>query len=146
MSKYLNISWEQFHRDTQSLAQQLRNTNRKWSGIIGVARGGLVPAAIIAHELGIRLVDTICINSYDDETLKSKNLEVLKRVTSEDDTLIVVDDLVDTGSTFDVILSMVPNAYRCAVYAKPLGISSTDSFIKEVPQETWLVFPWEESK
>ena len=58
------VSWEQVQRDCRALAWKLLDIRSDWSRLITVARGGLVPAAIIARELNIRLVDTICISSY----------------------------------------------------------------------------------
>jgi xanthine phosphoribosyltransferase len=59
------VSWDELHRQTRALA---RNLSRKaaWAGIVAVARGGLVPAAIAARELGVRRVETLCVASYDD--------------------------------------------------------------------------------
>jgi len=59
------ISWDQLHRDAKALSWRLHDRDRKWTGIVAVTRGGLVPAAIIARELGIHLIDTVCITSYD---------------------------------------------------------------------------------
>ncbi len=57
------ISWEQIHRDCKALAWRLVGIG-KWKRIVGIARGGLIPAAIIARELSIRLVETVCVSSY----------------------------------------------------------------------------------
>ena len=58
------IAWEELHRNARALAWRLLD-HGPWKGIIAITRGGLVPAAIIARELDIRLIDTICISSYD---------------------------------------------------------------------------------
>ncbi len=57
------IAWEELHRNARALAWRLLD-HGPWKGIIAITRGGLVPAAIIARELDIRLIDTICISSY----------------------------------------------------------------------------------
>ena len=54
------ISWVELHRDARFLSQELHRKG-PWKGIIAVTRGGLVPAALVARELDIRLVDTICV-------------------------------------------------------------------------------------
>ena len=58
------ISWVELHRDARYLSEVLHQKG-PWKGIIAVTRGGLVPAALVARELDIRLVDTICVTSYD---------------------------------------------------------------------------------
>lgn len=61
------ISWAELHRDTRFLSHMLHEKG-PWKGIIAITRGGLVPAALIARELDIRLIDTICVTSYDSGT------------------------------------------------------------------------------
>ena len=58
------ISWVELHRDARYLSEVLHKKG-PWKGIIAVTRGGLVPAALVARELDIRLIDTICVTSYD---------------------------------------------------------------------------------
>ena len=91
----LSLSWDELHQDTRALAQRL--ADRSFTAIAGIARGGLVPAAIIARELGIRQVDTICIASYDDHIQGQARL--LKGIDGDGSGLLVIDDLVDTGVT-----------------------------------------------
>jgi xanthine phosphoribosyltransferase len=138
------VSWEQFHRDSRALAWRLLDTKKKWDRIIAVARGGLIPAAIIARELDIHYVDTICISSY---TLQyQRELSILKRVTEfkdRGDRYLIIDDLVDTGKTGKAVRDMIPRAYFATVYAKPDGRPMVDTFVTEVSQDTWVLFPWD---
>src|SRR5260370_16971139 len=62
-AKTLPVSWDELHRHSRALAWRLIELG-PWQGIIAVTRGGLVPAAIVARELDVRLVDTVCISSY----------------------------------------------------------------------------------
>ena len=134
------VSWEQIHRDSRALAWRLVGI-RKWERLVGVARGGLVPAAIIARELDIRLVDTICVSSY---TIRTQGeLTVLKQIPGDGEGWLIVDDLVDTGKTARVVRNMMPRAHFATVYAKPEGRPYVDTFITEVSQDTWILFPWD---
>jgi xanthine phosphoribosyltransferase len=138
------LSWEEFHRDTRALAETLR-ARGPWDGIIAVARGGLVPAAIVANILGIRSIDTMCISSYSDATkAKDMDLEVLRSVGEKEGRWLVIDDLVDTGETAKMVRRLVPSASIACVYAKPAGQPHTDFFVTNFEQHTWIVFPWEE--
>ncbi len=112
-----------------------------WKGIFAITRGGLVPAAIIARELDIRLIDTICLASYDWQNQGSAN--ILKPVTNEGEGWLLIDDLVDTGKTAKIARDMVPKAHFATVYAKPEGRPNVDTFITEVSQDTWILFPWD---
>lgn len=134
------ISWEQLHRDVRALSWRLLEI-RKWRGITAITRGGLVPAAIIARELDIHLVDTVCISSY---TWKDQGtIEILKPVAEDGEDWLLVDDLVDTGKTAAMVREMIPRAHFATVYAKPAGRPLVDTFITEVSQDTWILFPWD---
>ncbi len=115
--RYFSVNWEQFHRDSRVLAWRLLETKKKWERIIAVARGGLVPAAIIARELDIRYIDTICISSY---SLKSqREMSILKSITELKDRgkkYLIIDDLVDTGKTGKAVRDMIPGAYFANMY------------------------------
>ena len=140
--KTYSISWEKIHQDCKSLAERLHGMGR-WERIVGIARGGLVPTAIVARELGIRLVDTVCISSYTLRTQGRPN--ILKGITTEDGgrNWLIVDDLVDTGKTAQVVRALFSNACFATVYAKPEGRPFVDTFITEVSQDTWILFPWD---
>ena len=139
-TKTFPISWEQLHRDAKALAWRLVDMNT-WKGIIAITRGGLVPASIIARELEIRLVDTVCISSYDFKEMGESN--ILKSVDIDDADWLLVDDLVDTGRTANIVRDMLPKAHFATVYAKPEGRPLVDTFITEVSQDTWILFPWD---
>ena len=113
----------------------------KWQGIVAITRGGLVPASIIARELEIRLVDTVCVSSYD--VRSQGEISVLKSVDMDGKDWLLVDDLVDTGQTARIVRDMLPKAHFATVYAKPEGRPLVDTFITEVSQDTWILFPWD---
>ena len=114
-----------------------------FKGIVAVTRGGMVPAAIIARELEIRLVDTVCVASYDGKN-QQDDTEVLKStVGGAGEDWLIVDDLVDTGKTGRVVRKLLPKAHFAAVYAKPAGKPLVDTYITEVSQDTWILFPWD---
>src|ERR1700721_3303003 len=79
-AKTFPVSWDELHRHARALAWRLLDLG-PWQGIVAITRGGLVPAAIVARELDIRLVDTICIASYDDR--KQGAITVLKGVPGD---------------------------------------------------------------
>ncbi len=146
--KIFPVSWDQFHRDSRALAWRLSGAG-PFEAIVCVTRGGLVPAAIVARELGIRLIETVCVVSYDHTS--QGELKVLKGVAApivaggggEGAGVLIVDDLVDTGQTAKVVRALLPRAHFAAVYAKPMGRPMVDTFITEVSQDTWIYFPWD---
>jgi xanthine phosphoribosyltransferase len=147
--KAFPVSWDQFHRDARALAWRLAESG-PFEGIVCITRGGLVPAAIVARELEIRMIETVCIASYHDYQNQGQ-LQVLKEIAApvralgdgQGKGVLVIDDLVDTGKTARVVRDMLPNAHFATVYAKPAGRPLVDTFITEVSQDTWIYFPWD---
>ena len=100
---------------------------------------------IVARELDIRVVDTISVKSYDH---KSQNeAKIIKTpdtsVIGDGTGILVIDDLVDTGKTIEVVRGAMPKAHVATIYAKPMGRQQVNSFITEVSQDTWIFFPWD---
>ena len=73
------VSWDQFHRDARALAWRLSGAG-PFEAMVAVTRGGLVPAAVIARELGIRVIDTLCVSSYS-HTSQVSEPTVLKGIS-----------------------------------------------------------------
>ncbi len=140
---YATVTWDQLHRDARRLAETLMPRG-PWSGIVAITRGGLIPAAIVARELDCRLVETISVLTYDDEE-RAGAPQVLKTPDAAGDGtgFLIIDDLVDSGVTAQLVRRLLPRAYFACLYAKPQGSVSTASFVAEVPQATWSLFPWD---
>ena len=141
------ISWVELHRDARYLSEVLHQKG-PWKGIIAVTRGGLVPAALVARELDIRLIDTICVTSYDAgangvAAQQQGKVQVLKGVSGQGDGYLLIDDLVDTGKTAQAVRQLLPKAHFATLYAKPAGRPIVDTFVKEFKQNKWIHFPWD---
>ena len=152
--KGFHVSWDQIHRDARALAWRLDGKGPgeggSWKAVVGITRGGLVPAAIVSRELDIRVVDTISVKSYhsgggkadqrrEAQVIKSPQAEMMGDGTG----ILIVDDLVDTGKTLELVRSLYPKAHFATVYAKPSGRPMVDTYITEVSQDTWIFFPWD---
>ena len=151
--KGFHISWDQIHRDSRALAWRLDGKGPDagaWRAVVAITRGGMAPAMIVARELDIRTVDTISVVSYhsgggkadqrrEARVLKSPDTEIMGDGTS----ILVIDDLVDSGKTLELVRKLYPNAHFATVYAKPEGEPMVDTFITGVSQDTWIFFPWD---
>ena len=134
------VSWDELHRHARALAWRLQEKG-PFKGIVAITRGGLAPAAIVARELDVRVVDTVCVASYMHKD--QGEAEVLKRMEGDGEGWLIVDDLVDTGATAKIVRDMLPKAHFATIYAKPAGRPMVDTFITEVSQDTWILFPWD---
>ena len=151
--KGFHISWDQIHRDSRALAWRLDGKgpdDGAWRAVVAITRGGMAPAMIVARELDIRTVDTISVVSYhsgggkadqrrEAQVLKSPDAEVMGDGTG----ILIVDDLVDSGKTLELVRQLYPKAHFATVYAKPEGEPQVDTFITGVSQDTWIFFPWD---
>jgi xanthine phosphoribosyltransferase len=148
-AKSFPVSWDQFHRDARALAWRLADKG-PFEAIVCITRGGLVPAAIVARELGLRVVETVCVASYHDYSVQGE-LAILKTIApavraiggGTGKGVLLIDDLTDTGKTAKLVRALLPQAHFATVYAKPLGAPMCDTFITEVSQDTWIFFPWD---
>ncbi len=144
MVRHRSIAWEEIQRDCLALAVKLRPLG-PWTGIVALARGGLVPAALVSRVLGIRLIETVCLASYDGtekgpvRLIKSVDGRILERGAG----WLLVDDLVDSGATMAEARRLLPEAHAAVLYAKPAGIALADTHVEKVDQDVWLDFPWE---
>lgn len=147
--KGFHVSWDQLHRDARALAWRLDGrgpADGAWRGVVAITRGGMAPAMIVARELDIRTVDTISVTSYQHQNqgtakvLKSPDAELM---ANDGEGILIVDDLVDSGRTLELVRSLYPKAHFATVYAKPKGRPTVDTYITEVSQDTWIFFPWD---
>ncbi|HHF6557503.1 TPA: xanthine phosphoribosyltransferase [Haemophilus influenzae] len=143
MSEKYVVTWDMFQMHARKLSERLLPASQ-WKGIIAVSRGGLFPAAVLARELGLRHIETVCIASYHDHNNQGE-LQVLHaaQVPNGGEGFIVVDDLVDTGNTGRAIRQMYPNAKFVTVFAKPAGAELVDDYVIDIPQNTWIEQPWD---
>ncbi|MDQ2088553.1 xanthine phosphoribosyltransferase [Marimonas arenosa] len=151
--KGFHVSWDQLHRDARALAWRLDGKGPdagNWRAVVAITRGGMAPAMIVARELDIRTVDTISVKSYHSGGGKAdqrREAEVLKapdkEMMGDGEGILVVDDLVDSGKTLELVRKLYPKAHFACVYAKPEGEKQADTFITSVSQDTWIFFPWD---
>jgi xanthine phosphoribosyltransferase len=146
--KGFHISWDQIHRDARALAWRLDGhgpNDGAWRAIVAVTRGGMAPAMIIARELDVRNVDTISVKSYQQ---KNRSEAIIlkapdKKLMGDGSGILIIDDLVDSGKTLELVRANYPEAHYATVYAKPQGREMVDTFVTEVSQDTWIFFPWD---
>jgi len=139
---YATVTWDQLHRDTRTLATMLMPV-APFRGIVAVSRGGLIPAAIIARELELRLIESVSVVSYDEEEQGAPRVLKHPSAAGDGSEFLIVDDLVDSGVTARLVRDLIPRAHFACLYAKPAGKAVADTWVVEVPQETWILFPWD---
>lgn len=159
--RYLN--WTNIEEAVSSLAVSIESHHCSFDRILAVARGGLIPAAMLSHRLGIKEVGSLQLESYvgaNREKLRMyapllpkaagiNNLQMWGAFAAKWDNpkTLIVDDLYDTGETARWVREMFPDMVIATLYWKnPVSGSQLRPAIgfpgKELPNE-WIVFPWE---
>jgi xanthine phosphoribosyltransferase len=140
--KSFPLSWEELHRDAKTLAGHLLELG-PWKGMVAVTRGGLAPAAIVARALDIRLIETVWVIGYEPDDYNPQQVNEVSIIKAparveDGEGWLVVDDLVDTGRTAEVLRKLMPKAHFAVIYAKPLGRPLVDTYVTEICQDTWI--------
>ena len=139
---YYTVTWDQLHRDARALACRLIGKGA-FKGVVAITRGGLIPAAIVARELELRVIECVSVVTYDEEAKGAPVVVKFPVAAGDGAGWLLIDDLVDTGTTAKVVRALLPKAHFATVYAKPAGRGLVDDFVTEVSQDTWILFPWD---
>lgn len=136
------IKWDEFHQDVKNLCEKIKASG-VYDKIVAVSRGGLIPAGIVAYELGIRNVESVNVSSYDDDKESiNKEVKFSSNIGDVGANTLIIDDLSDTGSTYRLLRKAFPLAKFVTVYVKPHGVNVVDIYQKDLP-DNWVVFPWD---
>lgn len=142
MTDKIHISWSEFHQDVKELCKKI-NQSGNYDKIVAISRGGLIPAGIISYELNIRNTSVINIATYvGSKHLKLDHVDNPEFVGEVNEKTLIVDDLSDSGQTFNVMRRQFPKGKFVTVYTKNKGQSEVDIYARLMPDE-WLVFPWD---
>ena len=151
----LVLSWEDVEKALDILTDKLPPA-RPYTTVIGVSRGGVLPAALIARQIsGKRDLSLRIITAKSYTHRKQNKVQVIiPPDVAEISRCLVIDDIADTGETMKAIVraGRAKSWYKtsrwqyAALYAKPKGKPFVDHYAISVEQDTWVVFPWERRK
>ena len=146
MPEFRYIGWDEYGKLTSELAEKVRGAGRAFDLVIGIARGGIPVAMVVADHLNVR-IDFINVKSYSGiaERGPPKILSTLTE-TIQDKSILLVDDLVDQGDTMQAIkLHLAENRPRlletAVLFKKPWSKTEPDYYLEVV--DKWIVFPFE---
>jgi len=140
------VSYEYMSFIIDLLAQRVGSN---YDYIIGIGRGGLIPATMLAYKLNKKVL-VFGINTYNN-TIHTGKWTIYQPVTlpTAPSKFLVVDDICDTGNTFNIFKGMYSNTIHTFDYASLFVKDKSSHMVNcygfSVPEETWLTFPWEES-
>lgn len=142
----LRLSWDQFHRDCEVLADNIRKSGRTYDKLLCITRGGVFVGGLVAHLLGMRNVTTIALKLYDFDVQG----QVVEQLSAPDlpmpgSRMLVVDDLLDSGRTLSFIVEKWGREFAldiAVLYDKGGGTLRPTFTARAIPDE-WVCFPWE---
>jgi xanthine phosphoribosyltransferase len=119
-----------------------------FKGIVTILNGGMFPAywlrKLLKRDGAECALQTIDVQSYDDN-LQQGEIQILQKPDLKEGGKgwVFVDEVSDTGATFEALRKYYPEALFVSLTAKPNGAAKADISILQIPQEQWIVFPWE---
>lgn len=143
-----NLTWEVFGEASRNLSEQIVKSGWFPDLIVGVARGGLIPAGAIGYAIGVKAMGAINVEFYTDigQTLEEP---VILSPQLDTDSLkgkkvLVVDDVADSGKTLDLVVNLLKetadDVRSAVIYTKPKTIFEPDFSWKKTDQ--WINFAW----
>jgi hypothetical protein len=113
--------------------------------VVGVARGGLIPAVRLCHLLGDREFRTIHVKHYHGRG-RLKRPKLISDIKPLEGKILLVDDVADTGKSLRFVLDHVKKKCKgeirvATIVRKPHSDPKPDYFVFET--DKWVVFPWE---
>ena len=144
-------SWNTHIQAINSLGEEILASDWKPTAILGISRGGLIPAAMLSYILDVRVIQVVRVQHYDEQNkpLDSgpkfvDDLQPFAKTQIETDRLLVVDEIIDTGETLKLVLDAVrPQATEvkvAALYVRSNKQTAADWFWRV--EDEWVVFPW----
>lgn len=142
------MSWDQIYNSLLELATLIQNSGFVPDLIVGISRGGCVPARIFSDLLGNSNLDTVETKFYVgiNETKRRPEITHEMHGSVEGKKILLVDDLVDSGESLNLVVLYLKNkgaseVKTATLYHKPGSIIFPNYFIKETVD--WIVFPWD---
>ena len=145
-------SWEQIEQLVIDLEIQIKKSKKKYDYIIGINRGGLVPSVLLSHKLnvphGVYTVQSY-VGTKKREVKTDLYISMIGFINPNHE-ILIVDDIADSGESLEVAVRKIKkqesdakNIDTATIYYKPKSIVKPTFFAKEIPDETWVIFPWE---
>lgn len=151
----VNITWSHLQQDIDKLCKNLSGWARvnPKAKIVAIARGGLIPATMISHQLDIPIHHVLFAKTYrGKENLGQTRIQELAAIPQKMvRDCIFVDDILDTGGTITQVMNKYPDAKFVIPYAKKKGLALHHQNLIVQPIWTyvdsdWVKFPWEKEE
>lgn len=135
--EHITLSWRDIDNLVDDVCKQISKKN--YTMVVGLARGGVIPAVMISHKLGIKY-DSVVWQTRDGGT---QEVSRLNNIISNEEKVLIVDDICDSGLTLTQVKANHPNA-DVAVLTTKMDTKLVDYVAKAYYNDgRWVIFPWE---
>lgn len=123
----------------------------EYTAVIGIGRGGFIPAIYISHYFTIPM-SSVFVSSYGENNEQQKLfVSRFNYVEFNTDNILIVDDITDSGKTLTEVKKQVEEEFKVSaktatLFLKKGSIIKPDYFMREVPSDDWVIFPYEKYK
>lgn len=150
-TRFLGVGWREVEEACISIAEAMLRDGVRVDIVVGVLRGGWVPARLLSDYLGVDAMGALEIKFYRGVGERGSIPVVVQPlvVPVQGKTVLVVDDVADTGKTLSIASSFISHygprkVYTATLYVKPWSIVRPDYYYQET--DAWLIFPWDKAE
>ncbi len=147
-SKFLTLNWDDVEKALTAIAMKIIKSDYTPQAVIGIMRGGWIPARVLSDLLEIHGMGAVEIKFYRGIEERGERPVITQPLllNVRDKNVLIVDDVVDTGKSLQVAINAIslhgPRAIRsAAIYTKPWSLVRPDYYYGET--DKWIIFPWE---
>ncbi len=141
--------WEEIHRLCRKLAKAVKSSNFRVDAIVAIARGGWVPARILADLLDVKELYSVKTEHWGIVATITGKATITQPLTAnvENKNVLVVDDVADTGETIKLVKDHVSSLGAKEVRTAVVDYKKTSSFVPDyfatrMEDWKWIVYPW----
>ena len=149
--KFKPVTWREIEEGCLNIAEQIAEKGENIDIIVGVLRGGWIPARLLSDYLGVEAMGAIEVKFYRGigETGERPVITQPLIVDVRDKVVLVVDDVSDTGKTLNTVVGFITHygprrVLTATIYVKPWSMYRPDFYYDET--DAWIIFPWDKAE
>lgn len=152
MPNVKQLTWVDFQVLLIPFYIKIAHTNKKYDAIIGLSRGGLVPAVCLSNIMDIPLIPVQYSSKRGagNDKNHANVVPIMSDITGKQSqhTLLIVDDICDTGYTLKEVCGELRaqghEVVTATIHYKSGAVITPDVYIEHLdPDSPWIVYPWE---
>ena len=153
MENKIAYTFNEIEQHINDLVYKIKESKNRFTKIVTLTKGGLIPARLIARDLEIDEIYVMGIKLYTLENTATPEPIIYQRLDGDFkqyDKILLIDDIVDSGDSIKYVKHYIENMeHKCcnikiaSVFYKKKSKIAPDFYSKVVDNEEWVVFPWE---